>query len=82
VGITYAGNGTSTPLGSVICRLYKDNLNGTSTFIAEVTSNAVTGAYEFTGLDNNDPQYFVVGWKDDSPHTYDVTDHVLVPEVE
>jgi len=39
----------------------------------------VTGAYSFTDLDDNDAQYFVISWKDNEPHVFDVTDHVLQP---
>ncbi len=79
-GITKDDDGVA--LGSCECFLVKDNLDDTYTFIAHVTSNAVTGAYSFTGIPDNDANYQVISWKDDSPHVIDVTDHILTPEVE
>lgn len=76
-GITYDKTGSA--LGSVECYLFKDNLDNTLTFIDYVLSNVSTGAFAFTGLPDDDAQYLVVGWKDDSPHVFDVTDHVLQP---
>jgi len=38
--------------------------------------------YSFTGIEDNDAQYFVIGIKDDTPVVMDVTDHVLQPVVE
>ena len=69
-------------LGSCLCFLCKDNQNNSCSYIAYVLSNSVTGAYSFTGITDSDPQYFVISWKDDSPHVFDVTDHVLQPVVE
>ncbi len=79
-GITYDKNGDV--LGSVDCYLYKDNGDNTLTFVDHVVSNASTGAYSFTGIGDNDAAYLVVFIKDDSPHVFDVTDHVLQPVVE
>lgn len=69
-------------LGSCKCFLFKDNLDDTLTFVDYVLSDSVTGAYSFTGISDNDAQYLVVAWKDDTPHVFDVTDHVLQPVVE
>lgn len=77
-GITKDKNGNI--LGSCECHLLKDNLDNTLTFVGYVLSNATTGAYSFTVWDN-DAQYLVVSWKDDTPHVFDVTDHVLQPIV-
>lgn len=66
-------------LGSCECFLLKDNLDNTASFIDQVTSNAVTGAYQFTNIVDNDANYMVVAWKDDVPHVFDTTDHVLQP---
>lgn len=60
------------------CFLCKDNGDNTASFIAYTQSDGV-GNYSFTGLDNNDAQYFVISWKDETPHIFDVTDHVLQP---
>jgi len=79
-GITKDNAGTA--LGSCECHLFKDNLDDTSSFVAHLTSNVSTGAYSFTGLTDNDSQYFVVAWKDDAPHVFDVTDHNLQPVAE
>lgn len=79
-GVTYDKNGTI--LGSCECYLFKDNQDNTLTFVDYVLSNASTGAYSFTGLSDNDAQYIVVAWKDNTPHVFDVTDHVLQPVVE
>lgn len=79
-GIT-KDNGGSV-LGSCLCFLVKDNGDNTFTYVAYQLSNSGTGAYSFTGLTDNDPDYQVIAWKDDSPHVFDVTDHVLQPVVE
>ena len=79
-GVTYS-NIDSSILGSVDCYLYKDNLDNTLTFIDHVVSDPSTGAYQFEWIPDSDAQYLVVGIKDDSPHVFDVTDHVLDPLV-
>lgn len=79
-GITYDKNGSV--LGSCKCFLFKDNQDNTLTYVDYALSDAGTGAYSFTGLGDNDAQYIVVAWKDDSPHVFDVTDYVLQPVVE
>ncbi len=79
-GITKDNDGVA--LGSCECYLVKDGLDDTYTFIAYQLSNSSTGAYSFTGIVDNDAQYQVIAWKDDAPHVFDVTDHVLQPVVE
>ncbi len=79
-GVTYDKD--EVILGSVDCYLWKDNQDDTITFVDHVVSNAVTGAYTFPAIVDNDSQYFVVFIKDDTPHVFDVTDHVLTPEAE
>lgn len=79
-GTTYDKDASA--LGSCLCFLFKDNQDDTLTFVDYVLSNASTGAYSFTGLEDNDAQYLVIAWKDDSPHVFDVTDHVLQPVTE
>jgi len=69
-------------LGSCLCFLCKDNQDNSCSYLTYMLSNSVTGAYSFTGLLDNDAKYFVVSWKDDSPHVFDVTDHVLQPVLE
>lgn len=79
-GITKDKNGDV--LGSCPCYLFKDNQDNTLTYVGYVLSNAVTGAYSFTGIGDSDAQYIVVAWKDGSPNVFDVTDHVLQPVAE
>lgn len=78
-GITRSIDGSV--LGSCDCYLFKDNLDNTVSFRAHVTSNATTGAYSFTYVPDTDDQYLVVALKDDTPHVFDVTDHVVEPAV-
>lgn len=67
------------PLASCECYLYKLNVGETdATFIAHDQSDG-SGNYSFTGIEDDDAKYFVVAWKDDTPHVFDCTDHVLVP---
>lgn len=79
-GTTYDLDGE--PLGSVKCFLCKDNGDDTCTYLDYDLSNATTGVYLFTGIEDDDSNYFVIAWKDDSPHVKDVTDHNLEPESE
>jgi hypothetical protein len=76
-GITKDKNGDV--LVSCECFLFKDNGDDTLTFVDHVTSDGATGAYSFTGLEDDDSAYLVYSVKDDTPHVFDVTDHVLTP---
>jgi hypothetical protein len=76
-GITKDKDGVA--LGSCLCFLCKDNGDNTADFIAYVLSNASTGAYAFTGLTDDGPNYFVIAWKDLATHVFDVTDFILTP---
>jgi len=67
-------------LGSCHCFLCKDNQDNTCSYVAYDLSDG-SGNYSFTGLLDNDAQYFVIAWKDNTPHVFDVTDHVLQPVV-
>lgn len=78
-GVTYDKD--AVVLGSVECYLYKDDLDNTITPVDYVLSNAGTGAYSFVDINDNDANYFVVAFKDDTPTVMDVTDHVLQPTV-
>lgn len=78
-GVTY--DKTGSILGSCECYLFKDNLDDSLTYVAYTLSDAGTGAYSFTGIYDDSAQYIVVAWKDDTPHIFDVTDHVLLPVV-
>jgi len=79
-GISKDKNGNA--LGSCLCFLCRDNQDNSCSYLTYMLSNSVTGAYSFTGLLDNDAKYFVISWKDDSPHVFDVTDHVLQPVLE
>lgn len=79
-GITY--DKTGSVLVSCECYLFKDNQDNSLTYVGYDESDGVTGAYSFTGIADNDSQYIVVAWKDDSPHVFDVTDYVLQPVLE
>lgn len=73
-GVTY--DKTGSILGSCNVFLCQDNGDNTAAFIAHTTSNAVTGAYSFQGNYATE-DYFVIAWKDNTPHVFDCTDHVL-----
>lgn len=73
-------NNAGSVLGTCECFLVKDNLDDTYSFVAYQQSNG-SGVYNFTGVADNDAQYQVIAWKDNTPHVFDVTDHVLQPEV-
>jgi hypothetical protein len=86
VGDTYKIEGVTknlagAALGSCHCFLVK-HTGGAMTFIDYVLSNASTGAYSFTGIVDEDPNYLVIAWKDDAPHVFDATDYVLTPVIE
>lgn len=78
-GVTKDKDGNT--LGSCHCFLCKNNLDGSASYIAYDLSDG-SGNYSFTGLTNNDAQYFVISWKDDSPHVFDTTGQVLQPVAE
>lgn len=65
-------------LSNCNCLLMKDNLDDTCDVIDYTTSDG-SGDYSFEDILDNDSQYFVYAWKDDSPHVMDVTDHNLLP---
>jgi hypothetical protein len=73
-GITRDKNGTV--LGNCDVFLCRDNGNNTATFLAHTTSDANNGVYNFEG-GYGTANHFVIAWKDDSPHIFDCTDHVL-----
>lgn len=76
----FSKDNAGDPLGDCKCFLVKDNGDDTFTdSLAYILSHSSTGAYSFTGLPDNDPAYQVISWKDDDPHVFDVTDHVLQP---
>lgn len=78
-GVTKDKNGT--PEATCECFLCKDNGDNTCSYVAYDQSDG-SGNYSFTGIGDNDADYFVISWKADTPHVFDVTDHVLQPVVE
>jgi hypothetical protein len=75
-------NNAGSVLGNCKCHLFKMNVTGNdASWIAYDESDA-SGNYSFTGLTDNDGRYFVIAWKDNTPHVFDCTDHVLTPVVE
>jgi uncharacterized repeat protein (TIGR02543 family) len=76
-GKTYSKNGPI--LATCKCLLLKDNQDDTCTVVDYTTSDG-NGDYNFTSIADDDSQYFVYAWKDDSPHIFDVTDHNLLPK--
>ena len=79
-GITKDKDGNA--LGSCVCHLVKNPSTGNMTPLQRVVSNATTGAYSFTGIGDNDSEYLVIAWKDNTPHVFDCTDWVLTPVTE
>lgn len=68
-------------LGSCEVFLFKHNEAGDArTQVDHVTSNASTGVYLFTGISDNDSDYVVMAFKDDTPHIFGITDRTLTPE--
>jgi len=78
-GITY--NKAGVVLGSCKLALFKDNTpTDTFSFVDYTTSHATTGAYLFENIPDNDANYCVRAWKDNTPHVFDVTDYELLPK--
>lgn len=73
-GVTYDKAGTIA--GSCDVFLCRDNGDDTATYLAHTTSNVTTGAYSFVGAYST-ADHFVITWKDDTPHIFDCSDHVL-----
>ncbi len=68
-------------LGGCQVSLFKHAGSGVYSFIATQVSDATTGAYDFTGIADNDPDYFITSRKIGSPNVFDCTDSNLQPEV-
>jgi len=58
--------------------LLKDNQDDTMSVIDYTTSNQ-SGYYIFENIVDKDSQYQIYAYIDDSPHVFDVTDHILEP---
>ena len=74
-GITKDKDGVA--LGSCECAIFQRTEASPNTYewIASTTSHVTTGAYSFDVWGGN--YYMVYASKDDSPHVFDATDHVL-----
>jgi len=59
------------------CFLFKLNTDEDNATYINYDKSDANGNYSFTGLDDNDTKYFVIAWKDNTPHVFDCTDHVL-----
>jgi len=77
-GVTKDKNGST--LASCECFLVQDNGGDTMTFIDQTTSDG-SGNYSFTGLSVS-TGLLVIAWKDNTPHVFDATDHVLTASEE
>jgi len=69
---------TGGPLGTCKCYLFKLTAGENDADFIDYDESDGSGNYSFTGIADNNARYFVVAWKDDTPHVFDVTDHVLV----
>jgi len=78
-GVTY--NKRGEVLTSAECFVFKDNQDNTLSFVGHDQSDG-SGIFSIGSILDSDAQYIVVAFKDDSPHIFDCTDHVLVPEAE
>jgi len=70
---------TGSVLGICDCHLYKMNPDGNGAVWMAFDESDSSGNYSFTGLWDDDARYFVIAYKDNTPHVMDGTDHVLVP---
>lgn len=75
-------NAAGSALGACDCHLFKMNVAGDDADWVAFDESDGSGNYSFTGLTDNDARYFVVAWKDNTPHVFDCTDHVLTPVAE
>lgn len=76
-GITYDSGGSILP--SCRVSLFKHSGSGVYTYVENQLSDAVTGTYSFTGLNDNDSSYMVVAHLDGTPNVFDVSDNNLTP---
>jgi hypothetical protein len=77
-GITYRDISTEV-LGNVTVYCFRDNGDDTVTFIGMELSDSVTGEYRFSAIPTSTPTYFVVGFRNGTPNTFDVSDRTLQP---
>ena len=74
-GVTKDQSGA--PLGGCQVFLLRDNGDNTLAFLEHSVSDPVTGAYAFQGGGYGTANHLVLAWKDDAPHVFDCSDHVL-----
>jgi len=72
-GVTRDSSGAV--LGSCTVWLFKTS---DKSFVAEVTSDAVTGAFTFTAVEGGATRFFIRAFKDGSPNVFGTTDDDLV----
>ena len=77
-GVTYDKNGDI--LVSCDVFLCRDNGDDTASFLEHTTSHGTTGAYSFQDAAYDSADHFVIAWKDNTPHVFDCSDHVLAGE--
>lgn len=66
-------------LGSCIVQLYNAT---TKAYVAQVTSDPSTGAFDFANLPDNTTPYFIRALKDGTPNVFGVTDDNLVGDTQ
>jgi len=66
-------------LGNCDCHLYKMRPDEDDAEWIAFDESDGSGNYSFKGLLDADAKYFVIAYKDNTPHVMDATDHVLVP---
>jgi len=75
-GVTKDKDGST--LGTCKCFLFKLNSGEDDATFIDYDESDGSGNYSFTAIADNNAKYFVVAWKDDTPHIFDATDHGLV----
>ncbi len=83
-GVVYQIDGvTRDKAGDVLgtCEVYcfKDNGDNTLSYIGYDQSDG-SGNFSITGISDNDSAYLLYAYKADSPHVFDVSDHVVQPD--
>lgn len=76
-GVTRDKDGSA--LGSCDVYLVKDGGDDTFSFIDHVTSNATTGAFTFSSVADNDPNYQIISFKDGTTDVMDCTEITITP---
>jgi hypothetical protein len=66
-------------LGSCTVQLFKAS---DKSYVTQVTSDASTGAFDFTNLPDNTTEYFIRALKDGTPNVFGITDDNLTGDVQ